>query len=386
MKILITTDAYYPMTSGVVISTDILCNQLRINGHDVKVLALSYTGKDYIKDDVYYLSSFNANIYPNARITKPRMSKLVRELIRWKPDIIHSQTEFTTMIVAKYIRARLKIPQIHTYHTMYEDYLKYIFKGKVLKKGTMARLTRILLNTFNVVIAPTEKVKDKLISYKVSTDIKVVPTGIDIEKFQNNLTYEEKQDLLLKYGLKVNDKILIFVGRIAEEKNIQELLYFYKQILNKIPEMKFLIVGGGPYLPNLKKIVAELDIEQNVIFTGMIDSDNIYKYYQLGTVFLTGSKSETQGLTYLEALASGCPVVCRWDLCVKDLIIDGETGFTYNNGEELEYALKKILLNDEFRQKIQKNSVIKAQSYSKENFAKNILAIYNEEIAKETRK
>lgn len=386
MKILITTDAYYPMTSGVVISTNTLCNQLRIYGHDVKILALSYTGKDYIKDDVYYLSSFNASIYPNARITKPRMSKLVRELIRWNPEIIHSQTEFTTMIVAKYIRVRLKIPQIHTYHTMYEDYLKYVFKGKVLKKGAMARITRILLNTFNVVIAPTEKVKDKLISYKVTTNIKVVPTGIDIEKFKNHISDEEKQDLLSKYGLKLSDKILLFVGRIGEEKNIQELLYFYKQLLNTIPNIKFLIVGGGPYLPHLKEIVTELDIEQDVIFTGMIDSEIIYKYYQLGTVFLTGSKSETQGLTYLEALASGCPVICRWDLCIKDLIIDGQTGFTYNNEEELECALKKVLLNDEFREEIKKNSITQAQSYSKETFAKNIIAIYEEEISKKARR
>jgi len=386
MKILITTDAYYPMTNGVVISTDTLYNQLKLRGHDVRILTLSSEGKGYVSGDVYYLSSGSVNVYPQAKIIKPVRSKIISDIIKWEPDIIHSQTEFSTMVMAKYIKRRLKIPQVHTYHTMYEDYLKYFLRGKILKKNAMARITRILLNSFEFVIAPTEKVKSLLIGYKVDTDIiEVIPTGIDIGKFQKSVSTEERESILRENGLSINDNILVYVGRIAEEKNIEELLYLFNEAINEISDIKFLIVGGGPYLDALKAVVAELNLRESVKFTGMIDSHKIYQYYKVGTIFVTASKSESQGLTYLEALASGCPVLCRWDACIEGLIIEGITGFTYNDGEEFMKALKKLLYNKELRVSIKKNSIEIANKYSKENFGLRVIDTYMKAIEKNIR-
>ena len=383
MKILITTDAYYPMTNGVVISTDTLYNQLKLRGHDVRILTLSNVGKGYISGDVYYLSSGSVNVYPQAKIIKPVRSKTISEIIKWEPDIIHSQTEFSTMVMAKYIKRKLKIPQVHTYHTMYEDYLKYFLKGRVLKKNAMARITRILLNSFDIVIAPTEKVKRLLESYKVATDIiEVIPTGIDIGKFQKTVSSEEIDTILLQYGMNSKENILVYIGRIGEEKNIEELIYLFNKAQTDIPDMKFLIVGGGPYTNTLKAVVAELNLQDKIKFTGMIDSGIIYKYYKVGTVFVTASKSESQGLTYLEALASGCPVLCRWDSCVDGLIMEGNTGFTYNDGDEFMEDLKKLLYNKELRDTIKQNSITIANKYSKENFGLKVIDVYMEAIEK----
>ncbi len=377
MKILITTDAYYPMTNGVVISTEILYNQLKLEGHDVRILTLSSEGKGYISGDIYYLSASAVNVYPQAKIIKPIRSKVISEIIKWEPDIIHSQTEFSTMVVAKYIKRKLKIPQVHTYHTMYEDYLIYFLKGKIIKKNALARLTKLLMNSFDIVIAPTEKVKTLLGSYQISKDIiEVIPTGIDISKFHKTITEEEKASILSEFGLSCSDDILVYVGRIAEEKNIEELLHLFKKALIELPEMKFLIVGGGPYLNNLIKIVNTLNLGDSVKFSGMIPADLIYKYYRLGTVFVTASKSESQGLTYLEALASGCPVLCRWDLCIDGVIIDGETGFTYQEDYEFIEALKKLFSDIELREKIRENSIIRAEDYSKEKFAAKVFNTY----------
>lgn len=377
MKILITTDAYYPMMNGVVISTDILYKQLKEKGHDVRILTLSSEGKGYISGDIYYLSAGAVNVYPQAKIIKPTRIKIIGEIVEWGPDIIHSQTEFSTMVVAKYIKRKLKIPQVHTYHTMYEDYLKYFLKGKVLKKNAMARLTRLLLNSFDTVIAPTEKVKTLLGTYKVDTNIiEVIPTGIDINKFKTEVTEEEKIKILSQYGFTLQDNILIYIGRIAEEKNIEEILNLFKHTLRSMPELKLLIVGGGPYLENLKGMIEEYNIGDSVKFTGMVDAKEVYKYYKVGTIFVTASKSESQGLTYLEALASGIPVLCRWDLCIKDLVVEGETGFTYRDSEEFNYSLKKLLSDPKLRDTISKNSVLKANSYSKENFAKKVIETY----------
>jgi len=380
MKILITTDTYYPITNGVVISTDNLYKQLKHLGHDVKILTLSFEGKEHISGDIFYFNSLNINIYPDVRIINPIKNHIISEVIKWKPDIIHSQSEFSTMIVAKYIKRKLNIPQVHTYHTLYEDYLHYFLGGKIIRKTTLSKLTGILLNTFNTVIAPTEKVKEKLESYKVAAKIEIVPTGINLERFQQEISIQEKNELLSMYGLSIDDKILIYVGRIAEEKNLEEVLSFYNKALKKIKDTKLLIVGGGPYLSKLKNIVKEYDLEANVKFTGMIDCNEIYKYYKLGNFFVTASTSETQGITYIEALASGLPVICRWDMCIKDLVINGETGFTYTNEEQFINALVNLTSNKELENNIRKNSQSKVKDYSVENFALKVLNIYNNVI------
>ncbi|MFL0252759.1 glycosyltransferase family 4 protein [Clostridium neuense] len=380
MKILITTDTYYPMINGVVISVNNLYKQLKRLGNDVKILTLSYDGKQHVEGDVYYLNSRFVRVYPQAKIIRPFGNKIIRDIIEWSPDIIHSQTEFSTMIVAKYIKRKLNIPQIHTYHTMYEDYLQYFLKGKVIGKGTMARIIRLLCNTFDEIIAPTEKVKEALLDYGVSTDIAIIPTGIDIRKFSKDISEEEKSKLLNQYGLKSSDDILVYVGRVAEEKNIEEIIRLFNRVLKDMPDIKLLIVGGGPYLAKLQDLATELKMEENVKFTGMIDVDEVQKYYRLGLAFVTASKSESQGLTYLEAIASGCPVVCKWDLCIKNLIVNGETGYTYTSKDEFVNYIEAIISNKELRNYMSIEAKRMAQLYSTENFGRKVFEIYSEII------
>lgn len=376
MKILITTDTYYPMINGVVISVNNLYKQLKRLGNDVKILTLSYDGKQHVEGDVYYLNSRFVGVYPQAKVIRPFGNKIIRDIIEWSPDIIHSQTEFSTMIVAKYIKRKLNIPQIHTYHTMYEDYLKYFLKGKIIGKSTMAKIVRLLCNTFDEIIAPTEKVKEALLSYDISTNIEIIPTGIDIEKFSKEISEEEKCEILAKYGLTCFDDILVYVGRIAQEKNIEEVINLFNCVLKVMPNVKLLIVGGGPYISKLKSLVHELNIEDNVKFTGMIGVDEVQKYYKLGLAFVTASKSESQGLTYVEAIASGCPVVCKWDLCIKDVVVNGKTGYTYTNEEEFVKAVKAIVSNKELRNSMSDGAKKMAQLYSTENFGKRVFEAY----------
>ncbi|URZ04334.1 glycosyltransferase family 4 protein [Clostridium felsineum] len=377
MKILITTDTYYPMTNGVVVSINNLYKQLKALGHDVKILALSTDGEEKITSDVFYLSSFSVAIYPDARVMKPIKNKIVGEIIRWKPDIIHSQTEFSTMIVAKYIKRKLNIPEVHTYHTMYEDYLHYFFCGRILGRVGVSKVTEKLLNSCEAVIAPTEKVRNKLKGYGVTTNIDIVPTGIDLDKFKKELSKEEKEELLSKYELSEKDIVLIYVGRIAEEKNIEEVLKLYKMALGYTPNIKLLIVGGGPYLSKLKGIVITEGISDKVKFTGMIPSDKVYKYYKLGDVFVTASTSETQGITYIEALASGLPIICKWDMCIEGLIVNGQNGFSYEDDEEFLGALQYIINNKKFKLQMVEKISEKMVEYSKERFASKVLLTYN---------
>ena len=378
MKVLITTDTYLPMINGVVTSISNLYKQLKELGHDVRIITLSQKGYDYVDGDVYYLKSFRLHIYPDARVRRPFNSKLINEIIEWSPDIIHSQTEFTTMIDAKSIASKLKIPQIHTYHTMYEDYLQYFLKGKIINRPRAAKLIKLLLNSMDRVIAPTGKVGDVLKEYGVETQVSIVPTGIDLSKFQKPFSEQERNDLREKYGFNKENKVIMYLGRIAKEKNIEEIIDLFKTSCCEDDNYRFLIVGGGPYLNILKDKVNKLNIENKVAFAGMVSPDKVYKYYKTSDIFVTASTSESQGLTYIESLACGCPVLCKYDKCIDGIIIDNKTGFTYDNAEEFNNKLK--LINKELLHEMKYNCLEKSKEYSKETFGREVEKIYTELI------
>jgi len=377
MKILITTDTYSPMINGVVTSVNNLYKELKNNGHKVKILTLSHTGDEKVDGDVYYLKSIRIGVYPDARIKVPLYNKLIKEIINWKPDVIHSQTEFSMMLESKYISNKLNIPHIHTYHTMYENYLDYLLGGKIINKKISAKITKMLLNSLDSVIAPTEKTKNTLLSYGVNKPVYVVPTGIDLSRFQQKLSLEEKQEIMSKLQINENDRIIAYVGRIGEEKNISELLTLLPYVIKELKNIKLLIVGGGPYLNNLKNQVKKQNIKDNVIFTGMINCEEVYKYYKMAEIFVTASTSETQGLTYIEALSSGCPVVCKYDPCIDGVIEQGKNGFSYKKKCEFTYYINKILRDTYLRERMKKEAIIKANQYSSNMFANKVLDKYS---------
>lgn len=380
MKILITTDTYFPMINGVVTSTNNLYKELKAKGNEVKILTLSHRSEEWSEGDIYYLKSVKAGIYPDARIKVPFYNKLVKEILEWKPDIVHSQTEFSTMIAAKHIAKKLNIPHIHTYHTLYEDYLKYILNGRVIKKGAAAMFTKLLLNSLDGVVAPTDKTREVLEGYGVNAYMHVVPTGIDLRKFQREISEEEKEELYRKHNLNKEDKIIAYVGRIAEEKNISEIISFFPSVLQKVEDAKLLIVGGGPYIDELKHQVDKMKLEDKVIFAGMVKPEEVYKYYKLAHIFATASTSETQGLTYLEALSTGCPIVCKYDKCIEGVVLQGINGYAYRTEAQFSDYISRILLNDSLRLSMSEAAQAKADEYSSSTFAANILETYNKTI------
>jgi 1,2-diacylglycerol 3-alpha-glucosyltransferase len=376
MKILITTDTFSPMINGVVTSVKNLYKELKHNGHDVKILTLSNSGNETVDGDVYYVKSIPIGVYPDARIKFPLYNKLINEVIKWRPDVIHSQTEFSMMLVSRYIANKLKVPHIHTYHTMYENYLDYLLGGMIINKNISAKITKKILNSLDGVIAATNKTKNTLLSYGVSKPIYVVPTGIDLSKFQQKLSLEDKQKIMLDLQISQDDRIIAYVGRIAEEKNISEILTLLPDVIKVHKNVKLLIVGGGPYLNNLKDEVKIQNLEENVIFTGMIISDEVYKYYKMAEIFVNASTSETQGLTYIEALSSGCPVVCKYDPCIDGVIEQGNNGYSYKEKSEFTSYINELLRDTKLRERMSKKAVSKTNEYSSSVFANKVLDKY----------
>ncbi len=380
MKILITTDWYEPVVNGVVTSVLNLVRELRKKGHQVRILTLSDDTHSRYQDQVYYLGSINAGtIYPNARATMYVGRDYINDIIRWHPDVIHSQCEFSSFQYAKRISRRLNIPIIHTYHTLYESYTHYFCPNEKMGKHIVSKLSHHFLSQVQCVIAPSEKIRRVLDNYRILRRICVVPTGIELDKFDISLSEAERSALKADIGIPPQNKVLLTLGRLAKEKNIEQLIDYVR--LMKRHDISFVVVGGGPYKKVLTDYVEKYDLKDKIFFTGMIVPQLVPKYYLLADVFLCASTSEAQGLTYMEAMASGIPSVCRKDLCIKNIIIDGYNGYQYTDFLSFESAVNKILDDPELRLVMSRNAKeITEREFSTQAFADKIEAIYLSEI------
>lgn len=380
MKILLTTDAFAPIVNGVVTSVMNLYTQLKLRGHDVRILALAHEGCSRQEGDVYFIRSFGVHIYPDARATVNYKSRMVTEIIKWGPEIIHSQTEFCSFLFAKRIAKKLDIPIIHTYHTLYEDYTSYFTRHENIGKKAVVIFSRRILKTVDTVVVPTSKTKGILEQYHIAPPIEVIPNGIDFSRFMKPISDEDKKALKAKLNIPQDHKVIVTVGRVGKEKNLDEVMKNVKELLQTKSNITLLIVGDGPHKGELEALAKELKIEQSVVFAGMIDQKELYKYYKLGDIFVSASTSETQGLTYIEALANEVPIVCRRDECLKLLLKEGYNGFTYENDEEFLEKINYLFENEDKYKAMKANTIPSIAPYSSELFGETVEALYEKVI------
>lgn len=383
MKILITSYWYAPAINGVVTSVQNLVQELIKHGHDVRILTISRNNQSYKKDNVYYVGSVSlCKLYPHARFPVKSQYKFYDEIIEWEPDVVHSQCEFFTFSVSVNIAKSLDIPLIHTYHTIYEDYTHYFSPSHTVGKNAVAIFSRNVLSKTDRVIAPTNKVKTILKGYNIKTDITTVPSGIDINKFTHRPTGSFMEHLRNSLGLEKDNKLLVVIGRIAKEKNLDEIIDHFVFIDDE--RVKLLIVGDGPYRKQLEQNISERGLSHRIIFTGMVTPNDITLYYNLGDAFVCASNSETQGLTYIESLACGLPVICKHDECVKDVVYNDDNGYIFTDRESFIDSINGVLFDRQNQKRLSENARKSAEKFSKSTFAKNIIQVYEDAIEDRT--
>ncbi len=374
MRVLITSEWYKPAINGVVTSVLNLKEGLEKEGHEVRILTLSTTSTSYFEDDVYYIGSLNiGRIYPGARFKSKSARREIRNIMMWKPDIIHTQTEFTTYVVAKKIAKVCRVPIVHTYHTVYEDYTHYFSPSKEMGKRAVMLMTRFVAKGSKCIITPTKKVKTMLERYNVSCPVDVIPSGVNLNKYSASIDDAEIQSLKKSLNIKDNHTVLLSLGRLCKEKNITEIINFMNNLEDK--DTLLLIVGDGPTKNSLVKLVSSLGLSDRILFTGMVSPDSVPLYYSIADLFVSASQSETQGLTYVEALSSGTPLLCRKDSCLDDILNENENGYSYETQEEFYAKLCTFKSNPD-------KSAMKAAAkkavfdYSIESFGKNVSNVY----------
>lgn len=385
MRIGIFTEAYPPIVNGVSTSIINLQRALEKKGHDVYIITVNNEKMKYdyqYENKILRLPSFPIHSY-DYRLTSIYPIKATNIIRKMKLDIIHTNVEATIGMYARFISKQLDIPLVHTYHTMWKDYTHYVTRGNKLldipAKEAVKYLSILFADkTATELIVPSRKIynlfKDK---YKVDKNIHIVPTGLDVEIF-----YKEKfspvdlKKYRKKLGISRKDFVIITVSRLANEKSVDFLIKNHKKIIEKCPNAKLLIVGDGPSADELKDLTLKLNLENNVIFAGKVMLDEVKYYYQISDMFVTASRSETQGLTVIEAMASSLPIVAVNDDSFVDSVINDLNGYLFDNDSEYIDSVCKIYSDKKLCDRLSHQSRVLSDSKSSSYFADRVLHVY----------
>lgn len=377
MNIGLFTDTYFPQLSGVATSIQTLKNALEKNGHSVFIFTTTdpHLGKGTIEPNVFRVSSVPFVSFTDRRIAFRGLFQATKIAKEVKLDIVHTQTEFSMGMIGKYVAHSLGIPAIHTYHTMYEDYLHYVLNGHLLKPYHVKQFTKAYLHNMDGVVAPSERVKETLTRYGVTIPMRIIPTGVDLTAINEN----PRRDVRKELGIDSNEKVILTLSRVAAEKKIDQILDVLPTVLEIEPNVKFVIAGDGPDVQPLKDQVARLSLEDYVIFAGSVEHSDVGNYYRMADLFVSASDTETQGLTYIEALASGTKCVVYSTDYTEHVFDNKELGSTFTTKNEMTNEIIDYLKANQFT--IPKNlKEKKLIDVSADTFAHKIEDFYQEAI------
>lgn len=387
MRIAIFTDAFLPQINGVVTYVLDIASKFSKRGNQILIFAPKprrglKLNLSKFPFKVVLLPSVPALLYPDFRLTVPALPRVLLQLRKFKPDVIHIMdplTMGTDGIMAAKIR---KIPIIITFHTFFmdEDMLKYfkLSKRAKLLHTPLWRLTAFYHNLANAIICPSKISEKELEKHGLKKPTIVIPNGIELGKIKK-FTAKEILAKRLSSGLKTSDRVAIYVGRLAPDKSLDVLLAAWKIVSQKEPNARLLIVGGGPEEKRLKKMVADFNLTNQVIFLGVLERDKILTegIYNLADIFVTASKIENQSLAMLEAMAHGLPIV-GINIRGTPELVDAQNGLVVepDNVEALAQAVINLFSSSKLRKKLGQRSLQKVQDFDLDKSVVKLEATY----------
>ena len=384
MRIAIFTDTYYPDINGVVSSVGILRQELIHNGHQVLIVT-TIPPKDIHVDEDPSILRMKGHVLK--RIYGYRMAGIYNrqyyhQIEAFHPDIIHTQTEYGVGIFGRLCAYYLNVPTVYTFHTNIYDYTYYVTKGLQPLDWLAKQIVKILMKVYTnhclSLIVPSEKTASMMKSIGIKKQINIVPTGLYLDRF---ISYDAHHTDKIRQEYHLNDSFnLIYLGRIASEKSLDFIIQAMPRIIEKNQNIKLLVVGDGPAKEEMICLTQSLHMEDHIIFTGAKPADCISDYYHAGDVFVSASLTETQGLTFIEAMASSLPVLARYDSNLDPVIIEGHNGFFFYEQED--YIQKVLMLSQKNLVPYKEYAVKHAQHFDSHTFYQGVMQVYQETITK----
>ncbi|MBB6207893.1 lipid galactosyltransferase [Borreliella lanei] len=380
MKVAIFTDTYIPEKNGVATSIKQIKEGFEKNGYEVYIFCpKSKTALN--EKNVYRCSSIQINKKLDAVIAFPNKRKIYKIIQSYKPDIIHTHSEFSMGKIGKQIALKQNIPIVHTSHTMWDYYLHYLGIFKYFIKPD--KMMQKHYNKIKYFIYPSSKAKERYFQLSNnSSNYKIIPNGVDRKLFIKTLSKEKKDEILKKHNIKQTDKIIIFVGRINKEKNINLLVTHLKDLLMQNKNYKLIIIGKGSEEKEIKNFSIKHGLEKQILLIGTIPWEEICYYYKISDIFASLSRSEVYPMTVIEALTAGIPAILINDYIYKDVIKEGVNGFLIKKYENLSQCIDKVIKDDEILKTFKQNAKKYSTKFSSYFFTKKIENYYSEIIAR----
>ena len=382
MKIGLFSDTFYPEINGVATSVLTLHRELTRRGHEVHVFAPKCRGwENYQQDTVHYIASAPLLVLKDRNVAFP--GPLTNwEATRLDFDVVHTNSEFVMGHFGRLVARANDSVLIHTYHTIWEEYTYYVTHGVAdeAARKVARKYSEWWCNRFDRIIAPTGKTLGLLYDYGVRTPMDIIPSGMDIARFApERHDAPERTARRNECGVQPGERVLLNIGRISREKNLEQVMRVFPGLLDKHPDVRFVIVGEGPQRGYLADMAKELGVADAVTLTGPKPWERIDQYYAMGDVFVSASHSETQGLTYVEAMASGLCVCAVNDPCLEGVIEDGVSGVLTEDGDDALLAGLIRAFSDEGRT-IAAHAAEHAAPFSTQVFAERVEACYEKAI------
>ncbi len=378
MKIGIFTDSFRPYTSGVVRSIELFSREFNNRGHQVYIFGPDYPLLHPPKEEgVFRFISVPAPTMPDFALPIPISVQLGKTIRHLGLDIIHSHSPFMLGSMGARAARRYKLPLIFTFHTLYDQYVHYFPFARQASKQVVQRISRNFCNRANRVVAPSQLIVSYLQRIGVKTPIVNIPTGVDLDEFTDlNPNWLEEN-----YGIKPEEKVLLFVGRLGQEKNVTFLIKAFHTVQSSLPECRLVMVGKGPQENTLRRMCRDLGIQDKVIFTGVLPRHKIVHCYASADLFVFPSVTETQGLVIGEAKATGLPVVAIRAYGPAEMVYHGEDGFlTEPSQSSFTTAIIDLLDNKELYDRMSQNAYKNVSKISASYCAEKMLDVYQELI------
>jgi 1,2-diacylglycerol 3-alpha-glucosyltransferase len=372
MKIAFFTDTYLPNTDGVVTYILSYRRALESMGHEVYVFA---PGTKKQKDDnrdprVHYFSSTTFKPYPDYKVALFPFITATNMIKEIKPDIVHSHGIATTGIAAFQAAHKIGVPAIASFHTMVSEGMHYITKKEDFQKIFESVAWKYLgwyYSNFDRVIVPSNFSR-AILERQGIKNLVVKPAGLDLKSFHPKV---ECEFVRKKYSL--DGPMVLFVGRLVVEKNLALLVDAAQKVVNKMPNVKFVIAGKGPAEQYYKDLVKSAGLTSNFVFAGFVQGSELPALYRAADVFAFPSFFDTQGLVVLEAMATGTPAVVPKDSAPAEFVTDGESGYYFSDAQDFS---EKLLLAIENKGKLSKGAIAEARKHEIEACAKDLMEFY----------
>jgi len=373
MRIGLFSDAYLPEISGVTTTVHWLKEELENLGHVVYVYAPQYEGIEEDEPGVFRFHSGKFAFHKASRVAVPFSRAATRSFKEL--DILHSHTPFSMGLVAVGAATRYHLPHVHTYHTHLIEDRKYLPRPLRPPEREAGKIIAAFCNRCTLITAPSTPFKEELLRYGVRRPIRVFPFGVKLSLFNQPPTWNPRAEL----NIPDRAKLFLYSGRLAMEKNLPFLIRAYGQIHAQDPSSVLVLAGDGPVREQMQQQVKDMGIGDAVRFTGFLDHPRLVDLYKAADLFLFASKTETQGLVLVEAMAGGTPAVAVGALGVLDVVQDGVNGVLVEEDEDQFVAQALALVKDEERYALLRQGALqRAEELSTHNSTLRLLEVFQE--------